>query len=257
MDDAHTYAMPNQVKKEMVAIIGVIDKFYAMFDLKPTYILATRPEKALGLKSDWDKAEKSLSDALKDAGKEFKIAEGEGAFYGPKIEAHLIDSQGRDWQMATEQLDLVMLPKQFETYYVAKDGSKKLPWVIHRAFFGSFERFIGMLLEHTDGRLPLWLSPVQAEIMSIAESHAKYAKQIAKKLSTKGIRTKLNIGNDTIGKKIREAELRHVPYILIVGEKEIAAKTVSARYYKTKESQTLPVKDLVKKLLAEIKNKTF
>jgi len=257
MDDAHIYAIPKQVKKEVMATLDVINRFYAMFNMKPNYVLATKPEKALGSPEDWKKSEKSLADALKSANQEFKMAPGEGAFYGPKIEAHLIDSQGRDWQMGTAQIDLVMLPKQFETYYIDEDGSKKLPWVIHRAIFGSFERFIGMLLEHTDGRLPLWLSPVQAEIMSIAESHAKYAKQITKKLSTKGIRTKLNIGNDTIGKKIREAELRHVPYILVVGEKEMTAKTVSARYYKTKESQTLPVKDLVKKLLKEIKDKAF
>ena len=257
MDDAHIYAIPKQVKKEVVATLDVINRFYAMFNMKPNYVLATKPEKALGSPEDWKKSEKSLADALKSANQEFKMAPGEGAFYGPKIEAHLIDSQGRDWQMGTAQVDLVMLPKQFETYYIDEDGSKKLPWVIHRAIFGSFERFIGMLLEHTDGRLPLWLSPVQAEVMSIAESHAKYAKQIAKKLSAKGIITKLNISNDTIGKKIREAELRHVPYILIVGEKEIAAKTVSARYYKTKESQTLPAKDLTKKLLKEIKDKAF
>jgi len=257
MDDAHIYALPKQVKKEVVAIIEMIEKFYALFGLKINYVLATRPEKALGSIDDWNKAEKALADALQKSRKEYTTAPGEGAFYGPKIEIHLKDSQGRDWQMGTAQLDLVMLPKQFETYYVTEDGSKKLPWVIHRAIFGSFERFIGMLLEHTDGRLPLWLSPVQAEIMSIAEAHSKYAKQVAKKLSAKGIRTKLNIGNDTIGKKIREAELRHVPYILVVGEKEIAAKTVSARYYKTKESQILPMKDLVKKLLKEIKDKDF
>lgn len=257
MDDAHIYALPKQAKKEVLAIIMMIEKFYSLFNLKPNYVLATKPEKALGADSDWGKAEKALEDALKESGKNYTLAPGGGAFYGPKIEVHLTDSQGRDWQMGTAQLDLVMLPKQFETYYVAEDGSKKLPWVIHRAIFGSFERFIGMLLEHTDGRLPLWLSPVQAEVMSIAENHAKYAKQVAKKLSAKGIRTKLNIGNDTIGKKIREAELRHVPYILVVGEQEMSAKTVSARYYKTKESQNFPIKELIKKLLDEIKNKTF
>ncbi|MBI2037159.1 MAG: threonine--tRNA ligase, partial [Candidatus Liptonbacteria bacterium] len=137
MDDAHVYAMPKQVKREVVSIIGMIEKFYTLFGLTPAYVLATRPEKALGSKKDWDTAEKALQSALEKSGKNFVVAEGEGAFYGPKIEIHLKDSQNRDWQMGTAQLDLVMLPKQFETYYIAEDGSKKLPWVIHRAIFGS------------------------------------------------------------------------------------------------------------------------
>lgn len=253
MDDAHIYALPKQVKKEVLAIIKMIEEFYAMFGLKPDYVLATRPEKALGDKSDWDKAEEGLAAALKAADKEFTVAKGEGAFYGPKIEIHLKDSQGRDWQMGTAQLDLVMLPKQFDTVYTAEDGSKKMPWVIHRAIFGSFERFIGMLLEHTDGRLPLWLSPVQVEVMSIGEAHMKYAASVAKKLQKKGVRVKLNTDNESVGKKIREAEIRRVPYVLVVGDKEMADKTVSVRYYKDKQSQVMPVGNFIKKAVKEIK----
>lgn len=254
MDDAHIYALPNQVKKEVVAILKMLEKFYAMFNLKPTYVLATKPEKSLGSIEDWDKAEKALSDALKQAGKEFTVAKGEGAFYGPKIEVHLLDSQGRDWQMGTAQLDLVMLPKQFETYYTAEDGSKKLPWVIHRAIFGSFERFIGMLLEHTDGKLPLWLSPVQAEVLSVSDKQAKYANQLVKKLSKRGVRVKSSNENETIGKKIREAEVRRVPYILVVGDKELANKTVNVRHYAAGQLGEMPVSDLVKRISKEIKS---
>ncbi len=257
MDDAHIYALPNQVKKEVVNFMAMLDGFYAMFNLKATYILATRPEKALGSVEDWAKAEKSLTEALQKAGKEFTVAKGEGAFYGPKIEVHLSDSLGRDWQLGTAQLDLVMLPKQFETYYIAEDGSKKLPWVIHRAIFGSFERFIGMLLEHTDGHLPTWLSPVQVEVMSIGEGHMKYAAQIAKKLQKKGVRVKLNTANESIGKKIREAEIHRVPFIVVTGDKEVAAGTASVRHWKDKANQVMTVAELVKKVTKEIKEKAY
>ena len=255
MDDAHIYALPNQIKKEVVEIIKSIDDFYAMFGMKPDYVLATRPEKAMGEKSDWNKAEKALTDALTKAGKEFTVAAGEGAFYGPKIEVHLKDSQGRDWQMGTAQLDLVMLPKQFETYYIAEDGSKQLPWVIHKAIFGSFERFIGVLLEHTDGKLPVWLSPVQAEVMNIGEGQIKFAGQIAKKLSKAGVRVKLNIQNESIGKKIREAEIRRVPYVLVIGDKELTNKSVNVRHYKEANLGEMQINVLLKKLKMEIKNR--
>ena len=255
MDDAHIYALPNQVKKEVAAILKMTESFYAMFNLKPTYTLATRPEKALGSVQDWSKAEKALLDALNQSGKEFTVAKGEGAFYGPKIEAHLKDSQDRDWQMGTAQLDLVMLPKQFETHYIAKDGSKKLPWVIHRAIFGSFERFIGMLLEHTDGKLPLWLSPVQAEIMNIGEGQLKYVGQLAKKLAKRGVRAKANTANETIGKKIREAEIHRAPYILVVGDKEMQNKTVNVRHYSAGQLGEMSIADLTKKMLRELKSR--
>jgi len=252
MDDAHIYARPEQVKEEVVAIIEMTERFYKMFRLEPTYVLATRPDKALGTKEDWQLAEKALEEALQSAGKKFSVAKGEGAFYGPKIEVHLNDSQGRDWQMGTAQLDLVMLPKQFETYYMAEDGSKKLPWVIHRAIFGSFERFIGMLLEHTDGKLPLWLSPVQAEVVNISEKQDDYARDITAKISAGGIRTKWSSVNDTINKKIREAEIRRVPYIVVIGDKEKDNKTVNVRHYTEGQLGEMTINDLLKKIAADI-----
>src|SRR3989344_3735784 len=229
IDDAHIYALPSQVKKEVVAIIEMIEKFYAMFGLKPTYVLATKPEKALGSAGDWNKAEKALADALQKAGKEFTTASGEGAFYGPKIEVHLKDSQDRDWQMGTAQLDLVMLPKQFETYYIDENGEKKMPWVIHRAVFGSFERFIGMILEHFDGALPAWLSPTQVSVIPIGEKHNEYAKELVSRLKSLNIRAELDNQNATMGKKIREAEIKRVPFMAIIGNKEVEAKTISVR----------------------------
>jgi len=255
MDDAHIYARPEQVKEEVVAIIEMTERFYKMFRLEPTYVLATRPDKALGTKEDWQLAEKALEEALQSAGKKFSVAKGEGAFYGPKIEVHLNDSQGRDWQMGTAQLDLVMLPKQFETYYMAEDGSKKLPWVIHRAIFGSFERFIGMLLEHTDGKLPLWLSPVQAEVVNISEKQDDYARDITAKISAGGIRTKWSSVNDTINKKIREAEIRRVPYIVVIGDKEKDNKTVNVRHYTEGQLGEMTINDLLKKITTELEKK--
>lgn len=256
MDDAHIYVTPKQVEKEIYKITKVIDEFYKLFGFQTRYVLATRPEKALGDKSDWDKAEKALKNALGKSGIQYTVAEGEGAFYGPKIEAHLNDSQGRDWQMGTAQLDLVMLPKQFETYYIDEKNEKKMPWVIHRAIFGSFERFIGVLLEHTDGKLPLWLSPVQAAILNISETQTKYAKGVAQKLSKSGIRVKLDDSGETIGKKIREAEIQRIPYILVVGDKEITNKTVNARHYTKGQIGEKPLLEFKKILLKEIADRS-
>ncbi len=252
MDDAHIYVTPRQVEKEIAKIIKIIDEFYGLFGFKTRYILATKPEKSLGTPAEWEKAESALKKALEKAGIRYDLAEGDGAFYGPKIEAHLNDSQGRDWQLGTAQLDLVMLPKQFETYYTDEKGKKKLPWVIHRAIFGSFERFIGVLLEHTDGKLPLWLSPIQVAVLSIGETQAKYAKSIAKKLEKLGVRVKLDDSGETIGKKIREAEVKRIPYALVIGDKEMKNKTVSIRHYVKGELGESDFKIFKKSVLKEI-----
>src|SRR3989338_9280062 len=155
MDDAHIFVMPNQVEDEIEKIISIIEKFYNLLNLKPRYVIATRPKKFLGTKRDWDLAENALQNALKNKKVFYNLEKGEGAFYGPKIEVHMRDSQGRDWQLGTAQLDLVMLPKQFKLSYTDEQGQKQMPWVIHRAIFGSFERFMGILLEHFNGALPL------------------------------------------------------------------------------------------------------
>ncbi len=229
MDDAHVYCRPDQAEGEIKNIIETIQRFYAVFGFSPTYVLATRPEKFLGSSEDWDKAEAALKAALTAAGVSYTVAAGDGAFYGPKIEAHLVDSQGRDWQMGTAQLDLVMLAKQFETQYIDEDGTKKMPWVIHRAVFGTFERFIGVLLEHTDGTLPVWLSPVQAIVLYVSDDERAYAEEVRDALIAVGARAELDMHNATLGKKIRAAEILRIPVIAVIGAKEVAARTVSVR----------------------------
>jgi len=251
MDDAHIYCRPEQVEAEIRKIIEIIEKFYGIFDFKPNYVLANRPKDFMGEKDDWDKAEEALQKALDHSGVKYKIAQGEGAFYGPKVEAHLKDSQERIWQMATVQLDLVMLPKQFDVNYVDEKGKKQMPWVIHRAILGTFERFIGMLLEHTDANLPVWLAPLQAIVLNITDKQKDYAEKVFKDLMAAGVRAELNIENATIGKKIREAEVQRIPYIVVVGEKEEKAETVSVR------EKTMKLGELLEKVKKEIFQKIF
>lgn len=229
MDDAHIFVCPNQVEEEVAAVVKIIGRFYGSFGFKPRYVLATRPKKALGTKKVWDTAEHALEEALKKQHTVYTVDKGEGAFYGPKIEVHMEDSQGRDWQMGTAQLDLVMLPKQFNLSYIDENGKKQMPWVIHRAVFGSFERFIGILLEHFNGALPFWLSPVQARILTINDKIFGYAKEVEQELKKNGVRVEVDDRNESLGKKIREGEMQKIPYLLIVGEKEKAARVVSVR----------------------------
>lgn len=229
MDDAHIYVRPDQVKDEIRAVISIIEHFYGFLGFKPRYVFATRPQKALGTKKDWDMAEEALSEAMKIEKIPYEVAGGEGAFYGPKIEIHMKDSQGRDWQLGTAQLDLVMLPKQFELFYIDGEGKKQMPWVIHRAIFGSFERFIGILLEHFSGALPLWLSPIQVELLTVNDRTVDYAREVAVALKNREIRAHLDERNESIGKKIREAELQKIPILGIIGTREAEEKTVSVR----------------------------
>lgn len=229
MDDAHIYMRPDQTKEEVARVLDIIEKFYQTFGFDVTHVLAKRPESALGAKKDWNIAQKGLEECLKARGVKYEVDKHGGAFYGPKIEVHIRDSQDRDWQFGTVQLDIVMLPKALETYYINEKGKKQMPWVIHRAIFGSFERFIAILLEHTQGALPFWLSPIQTAILPISDATAKYASEVNAELKARGLRSWLDLRNETIGKKIREAEMQKIPYILIAGPKEIQNKTVAVR----------------------------
>jgi threonyl-tRNA synthetase len=250
MDDAHIYCTKAQITDEVVAILRLLNRFYnEIFQFPVTYYLATRPKKALGERGEWDEAESSLKQALETHGVAYKLDEGEGAFYGPKIEVHVEDSLGRDWQMGTVQLDL-FLSRNFDATYTDEAGKRVHPVVIHRAIFGSFERFIGMLLEHTQGALPFWLSPVQVAALSVTDAAAEYAKNVSDKLAAAGIRVKQDARNETINKKIREAEKQKIPYILIVGEKEAAAETVSVRERGTDDKGSATAKEFIKKLTA-------
>lgn len=229
MDDAHIFVRPDQVEEEVAAVIRIIEQFYGSFGFKPRYVLATRPKKALGAKKVWDTAEHALEQALKNQNTVYTTDKGEGAFYGPKIEVHMEDSQGRDWQMGTAQLDLVMLPKQFNLSYIDENGKKQMPWVIHRAVFGSFERFIGILLEHFNGALPFWLAPTQTRILTINDKVLDYAKEVEQELKKHGVRVEVDGRNESLGRKIREGEMQKIPYLLIIGEKEKSARTLNVR----------------------------
>lgn len=249
MDDAHIYVRPDQVRDEVRAVIAIIEHFYGLFGLKPRYVLATKPKEALGTKEDWDMAEEALADAMEKGKISFEIAKGDGAFYGPKIEVHMKDSQGRDWQLGTAQLDLVMLPKQFKLFYVDEQGVKQAPWVIHRAIFGSFERFIGILLEHYSGALPFWLAPLQVAVLPITDKTKKYCLEIIKKLHQKDIRVWLDDRNESIGKKIREAEIQKIPVLAVIGEREAASGTVSVRERGKGDTGVLLLERFIEELL--------
>jgi len=252
MDDAHIYLLPEQVEAEVAAILDTIKNFYGLFGFPTVYALATRPKDALGTPEEWKMAEKALENALKKAGVKYTVAEGEGAFYGPKIEAHLTDSQGRDWQMGTAQLDLVMLPKQFDLHYADANGKQKMPWVIHRAIFGSFERFLGVLLEHTGGNLSLWLSPVQVAVVTVSEKQHTWATAVLHALKHAGIRAKLDDGNDTLSKKIRDAETQKIPYIAVIGDKEVDAKAIAVRQRSKGDIGSMKLDDFIQQLKEEI-----
>lgn len=256
MDDAHIFCLPEQTENEIVKIIKTVADFYTLFGFETTYVLATRPEKYQGDIPDWDQAEKDLEEALKKSKVKYVTAKGEGAFYGPKIEMHLRDSQERDWQLGTAQIDIAMLPAKFDIKYTDEDGNRKKPAVIHRAIFGSFERFIGILLEHTNGNLPVWLSPVQAIILPISDNQNGWAEKIYEELKAEGIRVEINKNNETLGKKIREAEMQKIPYLLIVGEKEESAQTVAIRQRGKGDIGQIKLEKFIEKISEEIIKKS-
>ena len=255
MDDAHIYCLPEQTETEVIKIIKTVTDFYALFGFETTYVLATRPEKYQGKPADWNFAEKVLHEALSKAKVKYSTAEGEGAFYGPKIEMHLKDSQNRDWQLGTAQIDIAMLPASFDVKYTDDQGERKKPAVIHRAIFGSFERFIGVLLEHTNGNLPVWLSPVQVAVLPISDKQNGWAEEVLEELKRTHIRVELNNSNETLGKKIRESEMQKISYLLIVGEKEKEAKAVAVRQRGHGDIGQMGVDKFIEKIKKEITNK--
>lgn len=228
MDDAHIYATPEQIQPEIKNVLGLIKEFYKMFDFKPEFRLATRPGNFMGDLKLWNKAEKALAFALKQNKIKYELKPKDGAFYGPKIDVHITDSLGRSWQTATLQLDFQM-PERFNLYYIDQKGRKKRPVMIHRAIFGSFERFIGILLEHTAGNLPFWLAPEQIWTIPVGTRHEKYADSISNQLRNLNFRVLLKDENETVSKKIRDGEIQKIPYLLVVGDKEMKNKTVRVR----------------------------
>lgn len=250
-DDAHIFCTDEQVVSETERFLKLFARVYTDMGLTNIrYKLATRPETRAGDDATWDRAEKSLADALTAAGVEFEIAEGEGAFYGPKLEFHLTDAIGRTWQCGTYQLDYV-LPERLDASYVGEDGERHRPVMLHRAVFGTFERFIGIVLEHYAGRLPLWLAPVQAVVATIVSEADDYAREVEEKLKAAGLRTVADLRNEKINYKVREHSVGKVPAMLVVGRREAEEGTISLRRLGQKDQMTLPLEEALRRLKEE------
>lgn len=253
-DDAHIFMLPEQIKSEIKGVVELIDKVYSIFGFKYHVELSTRPEDSMGSDEEWQMAEDSLRGALDELNLQYVINEGDGAFYGPKIDFHLEDSISRTWQCGTIQLDF-QLPQRFELEYVGSDNEKHRPIVIHRVIFGSIERFIGILIEHFAGKFPTWLAPVQVKVLPISDKFNNYCDEVVKQFYENGIRIEIDQRNEKIGYKIREARNERVPYIVIIGEKEEEEGNVSLRSRKNGDEGSINVIDLIERINNEIKNK--
>lgn len=253
-DDAHIFMLPEQITDEIKGVVRLTDKIYKQFGFKYKVELSTRPENSMGSEEDWELATSALKTALDDLQLDYEINEGDGAFYGPKIDFHLQDSIGRTWQCGTIQLDFQM-PQRFDLEYVGVDGQKHRPIMIHRAIFGSIERFIGILIEHFAGKFPVWLAPVQVKILPITDRTLDYADDVAAKLRDAGIRCEVDKRNEKIGYKIREAKMEKVPYVIVVGDKEAEDGTVNVNKRGVEEKQTVALNDFISLVDEEVKNK--
>jgi threonyl-tRNA synthetase len=227
-DDAHIFMTPDQIEEEVIKVILLTDRIYSVFGFDYFLELSTRPEKSIGTDEQWEAATAGLENALKTLGKDFKISPGEGAFYGPKIDFHLEDCLGRLHQCATIQLDM-SLPERFDLNFINREGNEERPVVIHRTVLGSLERFIGILIEHYGGRFPLWLSPTQVIVLSITSDHVERAREVCVLLKERGFRAVVDDRNEKLGYKMREAEVRKIPYIVVIGGREIEESTLSVR----------------------------
>ena len=250
-DDAHIFCLPEQIESEIEGIMKLVDKVYKIFGFEYTVELSTRPEDSMGTDEQWNMAEGALKKVLKDMDMPYEINEGDGAFYGPKIDFHIKDSLGREWQCGTIQLDFQM-PERFDLTYIGEDGEKHRPVMLHRVIFGSIERFIGVLIENYAGAFPTWLAPVQVKLLPIADAHKEYAEKVKEELEDVGIRVEIDSRNEKIGYKIREAQLEKVPYMLVLGDKEKEAGTVGVRSRKDGDIGAMPIDEFIAKVVEEI-----
>lgn len=255
-DDAHIFMTREQIKDEIKGVVSLIDKVYSTFGFEYHIELSTQPEDSMGAKEDWDIATDALRDAITELGYDYEVNEGDGAFYGPKLDFHLTDCLGRTWQCGTIQLDF-QLPERFELEYIGADGEKHRPIMIHRVVFGSIERFIGILTEHFAGTFPMWLAPVQVKLLPIADRHLDYLYDVKKKLEANGIRCEIDDRSEKIGFKIRAAQLEKVPYMLIAGDKDIENGTVSVRSRKNGEQGAVTLDSFLADITEEIKTKAL
>lgn len=250
-DDAHIFVREDQIEEQIGEVLELVDEMYRAFGMSYEIYFSTRPEQFMGEAATWDRAEAALERALKASGRRYKLNPGDGAFYGPKLDFEVTDAIGRKWQCATVQLDFQM-PQRFGLTYVDRDGQHKQPVMIHRAIMGSVERFIGILVEHYAGAFPLWLAPVQARVISIADDHVRYASEIRDTLAEAGLRVELDDRNEKIGYKIREAQVQKVPYMLVVGGKEAESGTVSVRHRRHGDLGAMSPADLLQRMQREI-----
>ena len=250
-DDAHIFMTKEQIKDEIINVVNLIDRFYHIFGFEYSIELSTRPEDSMGSEEDWEVATNSLKEALESIGREYDINEGDGAFYGPKLDFKLKDSIGREWQCGTIQLDFQM-PEKFDLTYIGEDGLKHRPVMIHRVILGSIERFIGVLTEHFAGAFPLWLSPVQVKILPISENEFDYAKKLQDIFKSAGYRVEIDTSNEKIGYKIRSAQLEKTPYMIVLGKNEIEKNTISVRARNGEKMDGISAEEFMKKLNTEI-----
>ena len=253
-DDAHIFMLPEQIKSEILGVIKLIDEVYGTLGFKYNIELSTRPKDSMGSDEEWNMAERSLKEALDEGGLDYKINEGDGAFYGPKIDFHIEDSLGRSWQCGTIQLDF-QLPQRFELEYIGSDGEKHRPIVIHRVIFGSIERFIGILIEHFAGKFPVWLAPVQVKVLPISDNFVEYGSEVIGKLREAGIRCEIDNRSEKIGYKIREARNERVPYMIIVGEQEKTHGNISLRSREGGDEGSTSLEEFIARVQKEEKEK--
>lgn len=252
-DDAHIYVTEEQIGAEYLEVFKIVDRFYSIFGMKYKFRLGTRPESFMGDVETWNKAEATLKDILEKSGKEYFVLEGDGAFYGPKVDILMNDVLGREWQMGTIQLDFQQ-PRRFNLEYTSQDGTRKTPVAIHRVIYGSMERFIGILIEHYAAAFPLWLSATQVKVLTVSEKHNEYGMKVLKALKDAGLRAEIDDANESLGKKIRNAKTEKVPYIFVIGEKEEAAGTVGVETRAGGEGEK-PLDQMVERLKDEYKRR--
>jgi threonyl-tRNA synthetase len=254
-DDGHIFCTEDQIQDEVAGCLEFAFATYKVFGVDVRLELSTRPEQRIGSDELWDKSEQALLNALESEGLEYDLNEGDGAFYGPKIDMHMTDSLGRSWQLGTVQLDY-NFPERFDLLYTGADNAEHQPVMIHRALMGSYERFIGILLEHLGGELPLWLAPVQAIVLPIADRHFEYAETVKQRLTAATIRAELDDRSESVGRKIRDAELRKIPYMLVVGDREQESGEVALREHRQGDEGSVTIEDFAMRARLQIENRS-
>jgi threonyl-tRNA synthetase len=255
-DDSHIFCTEDQIQDEVAGVLEFVFDTYRLFGLETRFELSTRPEERIGADELWDKSEAALENALKNHGLDYVINAGDGAFYGPKIDIHMTDSLGRSWQLGTCQLDY-NFPERFDLTYTGADNAEHRPVMIHRALMGSYERFIGILLEHFGGELPVWLAPLQAIVLPIADRHNDYAESVRSRLAAGGVRIELDDRGESVGRKIRDAEVRKVPFMLVVGDRERDAGEVGVREHRAGDTGAVAVEEFERRIVELISTRAL